>query len=118
MALVANQELKEEYECNKSICRQKDHSKMIEIFIDHMLDEEEEEEEEFFEIDLELVNNISTPHYNWENYFTATTRSNCTLLANCLLPIADVSSAIPTTRKACDAFISWTPGGDFRYLRF
>ncbi|KAK4345787.1 hypothetical protein RND71_035963 [Anisodus tanguticus] len=95
MALTTNQEFKEE----------------IKIVIDHIVEEEEEEEEEeLFEIDLELVNNISPPHYNLESYFTTAT-SSCTLLANCLLPIADVSSAIPTTTKACDNFISWPPGG-------
>nr|XP_009800796.1 PREDICTED: uncharacterized protein LOC104246635 [Nicotiana sylvestris] len=64
----------------------------------HMVEEEgEDEEEEFFEIDLEIVNNIPPPHY-WESYFTAATSS--TLLANCLLPISDVSCAIPAVAKA------------------
>ncbi|XP_055808651.1 uncharacterized protein LOC129877194 [Solanum dulcamara] len=104
MALVSNQELKEE----------------IKILIDQMPKEEEEEEEEFFEIDLELVNNyFSASHnYNWESYFTASTSSTCTLLANCLLPIADVSCAIPTSTKACDAFISLTPSGGSPFLGF
>ncbi|OAY42891.1 hypothetical protein MANES_08G024300v8 [Manihot esculenta] len=54
---------------------------------------EDEEEEELFEIDLESVDRIPPPHY-WESYFTAT---GSALLANCLLPIADVSNAVPTT---------------------
>ncbi|XP_004249451.1 uncharacterized protein [Solanum lycopersicum] len=104
MALVSNQQLKEE----------------IKILIDYLPKEEEEEDEEFFEIDLELVNNyFSTPHnYNWESYFRATTTSSCTLLANCLLPIADVSCAIPITTKACDAFISLPPSGGSSFSRF
>lgn len=58
----------------------------------------EEDEEDLFEIDLEAVNCISQ-HYNtyWEsNYFTS---SRDALLANCLLPISHISSAIP----ACNA---------------
>ncbi|XVF55697.1 hypothetical protein PTKIN_Ptkin06aG0057900 [Pterospermum kingtungense] len=54
--------------------------------------EEDEEEEELFEINLEAVDNIPPPHY-WEAFFTATSSA---LLANCLLPISDLSSAIPT----------------------
>lgn len=61
----------------------------------HINMEEEEEEEELFEINLEVVNSIPPPHY-FENYFTATGN---TLFANCLLPIADVSSAIPIVSK-------------------
>ncbi|KAA8518588.1 hypothetical protein F0562_016062 [Nyssa sinensis] len=57
-----------------------------------------EEEEELFEINLEVVNNIPPPHY-WESYFTATSNA---LLANCLLPIAAVSSAVPMVTKACE----------------
>jgi len=55
-------------------------------------DSEEEEEEELFEIDIDIVNCIPPPHYHWETYFTAT---GCALLANCLLPIADLSTAVP-----------------------
>ncbi|OAY40873.1 hypothetical protein MANES_09G056350v8 [Manihot esculenta] len=53
----------------------------------------EDEEEELFEIDLDAVDRIPPPHY-WESYFTATSSA---LLANCLLPIADVSCAVPTS---------------------
>lgn len=60
----------------------------------HSIREEEEVEEEdegdLFEINLEIVNEIPPPQYY---YFTATT--NTTLLANCLLPVADVSCAVP-----------------------
>ncbi|KAK7278650.1 hypothetical protein RJT34_23684 [Clitoria ternatea] len=51
-----------------------------------------EEDEDLFEIDLEAVNCIPQPHY-WENYYTCT--GNIALLANCLLPISDISSAVP-----------------------
>ncbi|KAJ4829120.1 hypothetical protein Tsubulata_035896 [Turnera subulata] len=57
-----------------------------------------EEEEELFEINLEAVNSIPPPHY-WESYFTATRSA---LLANCLLPIADVSCAVPASPTACN----------------
>ncbi|XVE96454.1 hypothetical protein REPUB_Repub02eG0223000 [Reevesia pubescens] len=58
---------------------------------------EMEGEEELFEINLEAVNSIPQPHY-WEAFFTATSSA---LLANCLLPISDLSSAIPTVSSAC-----------------
>ncbi|GMH09932.1 hypothetical protein Nepgr_011773 [Nepenthes gracilis] len=57
-----------------------------------------EEEEELFEINLEAVNNIPPPH-NCESCVTATGNA---LLANCLLPIADVSTAIPMGSKISD----------------
>ncbi|KAL3536126.1 hypothetical protein ACH5RR_004587 [Cinchona calisaya] len=74
---------------------------------DHV-EEEEEEEEELFEINLEVVNSIPPPQYYWEScYFTATTATNnCNnnnnnvLLANCLLPISDVSNAVPAVAEA------------------
>ncbi|KAK4419364.1 hypothetical protein Salat_2349300 [Sesamum alatum] len=67
---------------------------------------EDEDDEDLFEINLEIVNKIPPPHY-WESYFTATT--NTVLLANCLLPVADVSSAVPMVMRACDALLAW-PG--------
>ncbi|OMO82176.1 hypothetical protein CCACVL1_12044 [Corchorus capsularis] len=57
------------------------------------MEEEEEEEEDLFEINLEAVNSIPPPHY-WEGFYTATSSA---LLANCLLPISDLSTAIPST---------------------
>ncbi|KAK7267972.1 hypothetical protein RIF29_20653 [Crotalaria pallida] len=51
-----------------------------------------EEDEELFEIDLEAVNCIPPPHYYWESHFTSTKNA---LLANCLVPISDISSAVP-----------------------
>ncbi|XAR69735.1 hypothetical protein NMG60_11001440 [Bertholletia excelsa] len=59
-------------------------------------EEEEEEEEELFEIDLEVVNNLPPPHY-WDSISTAT---NHALLANCLLPISDISGAVPIVFKS------------------
>ena len=56
-------------------------------------DFELEEEEELFEIDLEAVNCIPPPHFLESCYYTST--GNIALLANCLLPISDVSKAIP-----------------------
>ncbi|KAK7345354.1 hypothetical protein VNO77_15957 [Canavalia gladiata] len=52
-----------------------------------------EEEEDLFEIDLEAVNCIQSSPHCWESYYTST--GNIALLANCLLPISDVSSAVP-----------------------
>ncbi|EEF33641.1 conserved hypothetical protein [Ricinus communis] len=82
----------------------------------------EDDEEELFEIDIEAVNSIPPPHY-WESYFTAAGSS--ALLANCLLPIADVSSAVPTPSTVCNAlslaeqlmfFRSQTPHQSFQEL--
>ncbi|KAJ6671259.1 hypothetical protein OIU85_015055 [Salix viminalis] len=54
--------------------------------------EEEEEEEDLFEIDIHAVYSIPSPKYHRVSYFPATATA---LLANCLLPIADLSSAVP-----------------------
>lgn len=58
-----------------------------------------EDDEDLFEIDLEAVNSIPPPYY-WDSYVTATGNAR---MANCLLPISDVSSAVPTVSKACSA---------------
>ncbi|KAJ6692554.1 hypothetical protein OIU79_014329 [Salix purpurea] len=55
-------------------------------------EEEEEEEEDLFEIDIHAVYSIPSPKYHRVSYFPATATA---LLANCLLPIADLSSAVP-----------------------
>jgi len=59
----------------------------------------EEEDDDLFEIDLERVNCIPPLPYNyWEsNYFISTGEA---LLANCLLPISDISSAVPACNNA------------------
>ncbi|KAJ4971293.1 hypothetical protein NE237_004392 [Protea cynaroides] len=49
------------------------------------------EDDDLFEIDLKAVENIPPPSY-LESYFITT---DCVLFANCLLPIADVSNAVP-----------------------
>lgn len=56
------------------------------------LEVENQEEEELFDIDLELVNNIPPPNYYWESYLLSTGNA---LLANCLLPVTDLSNAVP-----------------------
>lgn len=63
----------------------------------HMLADMEEEEEDLFEIDLEAVESIPPPQYKWDSYFTA---AGDVLLANCLLPVTDISRAIPTVSEA------------------
>lgn len=54
---------------------------------------EMEDEDDLFEIDLEAVNSIPPPRYHWGSRFTNS--PGTALFANCLLPVADVSSAIP-----------------------
>lgn len=51
---------------------------------------EEDSEEDLFEINLEAVNDLKI--------FPA--RTSSVLLANCLLPAADISGAVPATSKA------------------
>lgn len=58
-----------------------------------------EDDEDLFEIDLEAVNSIPPPYY-WDSYVTATGNA---LMANCLLPISDVSGAVPMVSEACNA---------------
>ncbi|KAF4360078.1 hypothetical protein G4B88_030992 [Cannabis sativa] len=57
------------------------------------------DEDDLFEIDLEAVDSIPPPRY-WESCVTATESA---LLANCLLPISDLSSAVPMVSGACSA---------------
>ena len=70
--------------------------------------DDDDDDDDLFEINLEAVNTIPPPHY-WESCFT---RTGNTLLANCLLPIADVSSAVPMeVPKACNSnTLSSSPG--------
>ncbi|OIW12169.1 hypothetical protein TanjilG_28577 [Lupinus angustifolius] len=57
----------------------------------------EEEDEDLFEIDLEAVNCIPPPHY-WDRHYIST--ENNALLANCLMPISDISNAVPACNNA------------------
>ncbi|XP_022144767.1 uncharacterized protein LOC111014377 [Momordica charantia] len=54
----------------------------------------EEQDDELFEIDLEAVNSIVPPPHCSDSAYTFFT-AGAALLANCLLPIADVSNAVP-----------------------
>ncbi|KAB2631740.1 hypothetical protein D8674_009259 [Pyrus ussuriensis x Pyrus communis] len=56
-----------------------------------------EDEDDLFEIDLDSVDNIPQTQYYWDSYFTETGNA---LLANCLLPVTDISRAIPMVSKA------------------
>ena len=53
-----------------------------------------EDDEDLFEIDLNAVDCIVPQPDYCENYHTST---GIALLANCLLPIADISSAVPAS---------------------
>ncbi|XP_057740468.1 uncharacterized protein LOC130957632 [Arachis stenosperma] len=77
----------------------------------HFLIMEDDDDEDLFEIDLDLVNCISSsspskPHYYNTATTSSTTNSNYStgkknaLLANCLMPISDISSAIPACNKS------------------
>lgn len=57
-----------------------------------MLEVDIQDDEELFDIDLGVVDNIPPPDYHWD-HFVLSTRS--ALLANCLLPVSDLSSAVP-----------------------
>lgn len=71
---------------NKDSTEEHDDSKGDHL-IDIML---EEEEEELFEINLDVVNKIPPPQYNYWK-----TSNKEALLANCLLPISHLSGAVP-----------------------
>ncbi|CAL5207397.1 unnamed protein product [Lathyrus oleraceus] len=60
----------------------------------------EEDDEDLFEINLDAVNSIiPQPHNYWENNYFISTGGEV-LLANCLLPISHISSAIPACNNA------------------
>lgn len=70
-------------------------------------------DEDLFEIDLDFLDNIPPP----EHYEAHLTADGIVLLANCLLPVDDISSAIPiksliepTTRKLSQ-FLEVMAGG-------
>ncbi|KAJ0259694.1 hypothetical protein HA466_0060100 [Hirschfeldia incana] len=61
--------------------------------------EEDGEEDDLFEINLEAVSDTkSSPSRNACQRFPA--RTGSVLLANCLLPAADISGAVPATSRA------------------
>ncbi|KAI3823496.1 hypothetical protein L1987_04934 [Smallanthus sonchifolius] len=64
--------------------------------------QEEDDEDDLFEIDLEAVGELPPPYY-WESCLTVTAN---TLFANCLVPITDVSSAVPMANPK-DANQTW-----------
>lgn len=77
----------------------------------------EEDDDDLFEIDLERVNCIPPLPYN---YFISTGEA---LLANCLLPISHISSAVPACNNAVsfgentNAFVITEPKPLGEYLR-
>lgn len=82
-----------------------------------------EEDEDLFEIDLEAVDAIPPPHY-WESHYTSTGNA---LLANCLLPISDISVAVPacnsvylsaTTKVLADSIAEPMSLGEYLRLPF
>uniref|UniRef100_A0A803MQE8 Uncharacterized protein n=1 Tax=Chenopodium quinoa TaxID=63459 RepID=A0A803MQE8_CHEQI len=64
-----------------------------------ILEWEIQEDEELFDIDLALVDNIPPPNYYWENYVMSTGNA---LLANCLLPVTHLSTAVPVNSGETD----------------
>lgn len=76
-----------------------------------------EDEEDLFEIDLDAADNMPPPTYYWGSYFTSNTST--VLFANCLLPIADVSNAIPAAPSPLISNVSLqTKPGRREYLSF
>lgn len=67
-----------------------------------IIDMLEEEEEELFEINLDVVDKMPALHHSyWEKHTNYTAKSSTSpankfaLLANCVLPVSDLSSAVP-----------------------
>ncbi|KAK6942611.1 hypothetical protein RJ641_027988 [Dillenia turbinata] len=69
------------------------------IKVDRAAEKMEDEEEDLFEINFEALNDMPPPHY-WESYSTTTGDA---LLANCLLPISDLSNAVPLDLNHCES---------------
>ncbi|CAA7060870.1 unnamed protein product [Microthlaspi erraticum] len=61
--------------------------------------EEDGEEDDLFEINLDAVSDTtsSPPPYDWER---PPAKTGSVLLANCLLPAAEISGAVPATSSA------------------
>ncbi|KAI3852552.1 hypothetical protein MKX03_019973, partial [Papaver bracteatum] len=57
-------------------------------------EEDREDDEDLFEIDLDAVNKISPTTY-WEGCLSLSKSENTVLLGNCLLPISEISKAVP-----------------------
>lgn len=56
----------------------------------------EDEEDDLFEINLEAVDKTPLPNYFWDDTSCfAATGGGTTRFANCLLPVEEVSSAVP-----------------------
>ncbi|KAK1408410.1 hypothetical protein QVD17_40156 [Tagetes erecta] len=78
----------------------------------HKLQEDFDDDEDLFEIDLDAVRDLPPPYY-WESCLTVTAN---TLFANCLVPITDVSSAIPMANPR-DANQVWLGPESRRVIR-
>lgn len=57
------------------------------------LGEFDEEDDELFEIDLDSVGDL--PEYFWEESRVRIGATGKALLANCLMPVSDLSAAVP-----------------------
>ncbi|CAN8287436.1 unnamed protein product [Cochlearia groenlandica] len=59
--------------------------------------EKEDEEDDLFEINLEAVSDTKPSPPSWQR---SPARTGSVLLANCLLPAAEISCAVPATTRA------------------
>lgn len=73
--------------------------------------QEDDDDEDLFEIDLDAVCDLPPPYY-WESCLTVTAN---TLFANCLVPITDVSSAVPMANPK-DTNQAWLGPGSRRVI--
>ncbi|XP_019158415.1 PREDICTED: uncharacterized protein LOC109155132 isoform X2 [Ipomoea nil] len=72
----------------------------------YLFEDEEDDEDELFEIDLAVVDSLPLPRYCWDDdYSRFTAATSSALLANCLLPISQLSCAVPMAAKAGDALL-------------
>ncbi|KAG7643301.1 hypothetical protein ISN44_As02g031230 [Arabidopsis suecica] len=68
---------------------------------------EEDGEDDLFEINLEAVSDTATsPPYDWQRL---PARTGSVLLANCLLPAAEISNAVPATSRGWSDLV-WSRG--------
>lgn len=69
--------------------------------------DEDGEEDDLFEINLDAVSDkTSSPPYDWQRF---PARTGSVLLANCLLPAAEISGAVPANSRAWSELV-WLRG--------
>ncbi|KAM7255067.1 hypothetical protein ACFE04_020308 [Oxalis oulophora] len=75
-----------------------------------------EDDEDLFEIDIKANIPTPPPDYCWERYFNSKIQTGSALLANCLLPITDLSTAVPTASCNNKKTLTLLPAGKSNFF--